>query len=50
MYAGPPKIAQELFFWSYHPTKENILFLRHTDIYNHTPVIHNLVKLEFFTC
>ena len=32
MYAGAPKIAQELFFWGYHlrsvhPTEENILLL-----------------------
>ena len=42
MYAGPPKIAQELFFWSYHPTEENILLLRNIDIYNYTPVAPDL--------
>ena len=36
MCAGAPKIAKELFFWSYHlksvhPPEENILLLRNID-------------------
>ena len=26
MYAEGPKLAQELFFWSYHPIEENIQY------------------------
>ena len=41
MYAQAPKIAQELFCWSYHlrsvhPTEENILLLDNIDLSNIT--------------
>ena len=38
MYAGDPKFAQELFFWSYHLIEEHILLLNNLGMYNYTAV------------
>ena len=59
MYAGPPKIAQELFFWSYHLRvsssnwRKYFVVEAHYYIYNHTPVnrvllILKILKIAFF--
>ena len=52
MYAGSPKIAQELFFWdiiwgSVHPTEENIFFVKNIDMYNYTVMITQIVFENF---
>ena len=47
MYAGAPKIAHKLIFWSYHlrvcsSTGGNFLLLRNIDMYDYTPVSNQL--------